>query len=123
MAVTLAEAAKYTTNMVRKGVLEEIIKDTMVLQRLPFEDIVGNALQYLRENTLAGADFYVPNETWTESTGDVTQVTAGITILGDVDITGLVTVSNDVIAAGISLVNHRTKGVMPGSGISQEPTP
>lgn len=51
------------------------------------------------------------------------QAPAGITILGDVDITGLVTVSNDVIAAGISLVNHRTKGVMPGSGISQGPTP
>lgn len=87
MAVTLTEAAKYTTNMVRKGVLEEIVKDTMVLQRLPFEDIVGNALQYLRENSLAGADFYAPNETWNESTGDVTQVTAGITILGgDADV-------------------------------------
>lgn len=87
MAVTLTEAAKYTTNMVRKGVLEEIIRDTMVLQKLPFEDIVGNALQYLRENSLAGADFYVPNEVWNESTGDVTQVTAGITILGgDADV-------------------------------------
>jgi hypothetical protein len=87
VAVTLAEAAKYTTNMVRKGVLEEIIKDTMVLQKLPFEDIVGNALQYLRENSLAGADFYAPNEVWNESTGDVTQVTAGITILGgDADV-------------------------------------
>lgn len=87
MAVTLTEAAKYTTNMVKKGVLEEIIKDSMVLQRLPFEDIVGNALQFLRENSLAGADFYVPNEVWNESTGDVTQVTATITILGgDADV-------------------------------------
>jgi hypothetical protein len=87
VAVTLTEAAKYTTNMVRRGVLEEIIKDSVVLQRLPFEDIVGNAFQYLRENSLAGADFYVPNEVWTESTGDVTQVTAGITILGgDADV-------------------------------------
>ncbi len=87
MAVTLTEAAKYTTNMVRKGVLEQIVKDTMVLQRLPFEDIVGNAMQYLRENSLAGADFYAPNETWNESTGDVTQVTASITILGgDADV-------------------------------------
>ncbi len=46
----------------------------------------------------------------------------GVSILGDVDITGLVTVSEDVIAAGISLVNHRTKGVTPGNGISEEPT-
>ena len=44
------------------------------------------------------------------------QATGGITILGDVAITGLVTVSEDVIAAGISLVNHRHGGVMPGGG-------
>lgn len=38
----------------------------------------------------------------------------GVTILGDVDITGLVTVSDDVIAAGISLVNHVHGGVQGG---------
>ncbi len=38
----------------------------------------------------------------------------GVTILGDVDITGLVTVSDDVIAAGISLVNHVHGGVQSG---------
>ncbi len=47
----------------------------------------------------------------------------GVSILGDVAITGTVTVSEDVVAAGISLVNHRTKGVTPGNGISEEPTP
>lgn len=38
----------------------------------------------------------------------------GVTILGDVDITGLVTVSEDVIAAGISLVSHVHGGVQGG---------
>lgn len=38
----------------------------------------------------------------------------GVSILGDVDITGLVTVSEDVIAAGISLVNHVHGGVQGG---------
>jgi len=38
----------------------------------------------------------------------------GVSILGDVDITGLVTVSEDVIAAGISLVNHVHGGVQAG---------
>ncbi|AXQ50151.1 phage baseplate assembly protein V [Stenotrophomonas rhizophila] len=44
---------------------------------------------------------------------------------GNQTITGKVTVSEDVIAGAnsISLVKHRTKGVMPGSGVSQEPTP
>lgn len=57
--------------------------------------------------------------------GGQAQLTApgGLVIVGDVDITGTLKASEDVIAGDISLVNHRTKGVMPGSGISQEPTP
>ncbi|EWC40205.1 phage baseplate assembly protein V [Stutzerimonas stutzeri] len=39
----------------------------------------------------------------------------GVTILGDVAITGLVTVSEDVIAAGISLVDHRHRGDSGGT--------
>lgn len=38
----------------------------------------------------------------------------GVSILGDVNISGLVTVSEDVIAAGISLVNHVHGGVQGG---------
>ncbi|WP_313209658.1 phage baseplate assembly protein V [Stutzerimonas nitrititolerans] len=38
----------------------------------------------------------------------------GVSILGDVAITGTVTVSEDVIAAGISLVNHVHGGVQGG---------
>ncbi|MGN5592561.1 phage baseplate assembly protein V [Stutzerimonas nitrititolerans] len=45
----------------------------------------------------------------------------GVTILGDVDITGLVTVSEDVIAAGISLVTHKHGGVQTGSGTTAVP--
>lgn len=45
----------------------------------------------------------------------------GVSILGNVDITGLVTVSNDVIAAGISLVKHPHGDVEPGSGQSGAP--
>ncbi|WP_312382028.1 phage baseplate assembly protein V [Stutzerimonas balearica] len=38
----------------------------------------------------------------------------GVIILGDVEITGTVTVSEDVLAAGISLVNHVHGGVQSG---------
>ena len=57
--------------------------------------------------------------------GGKVQLTApgGLVIVGDVDITGTLRASEDVIAGDISLVNHRTKGVMPGNGISEEPTP
>lgn len=82
MATTLSEGAKYTVNMVRKGVLTEIIRDDPIMQKLSFIEVVGNAYQYLRENTLPNAAFYDPNEVWAESTGDTTQVTATIRILG-----------------------------------------
>ncbi len=54
--------------------------------------------------------------TATLPTGGKAKLTApgGVTILGDVDITGLVTVSDDVIAAGISLVKHVHGGVQGG---------
>jgi len=47
----------------------------------------------------------------------------GVSIIGNVDIKGLLRASEDVIAGDISLVNHRTKGVTPGNGVSEEPTP
>ena len=40
---------------------------------------------------------------------------------GDQNVTGKVTVSIDVMAAGISLVNHPHGGVMPGSGKTRKP--
>ncbi len=45
----------------------------------------------------------------------------GVTILGDVDITGTVTVSEDVLAAGISLVNHVHGGVQSGPSTTGAP--
>lgn len=87
MAVTQAEAAKFTTNSVKRGVLETIVNDSVVMQRLPFQDIVGNAWQYLQENSIPAGDFYSPNEVWSESTPDYTQLTATLSILGkDADV-------------------------------------
>jgi hypothetical protein len=87
MPPTLAEAEKYTTNMVKKGVLKEIIRESPVLQEMEWIDVVGNAYQYLRESTLPTIQFYAPNEVWTESTGDVTQHTAVLRIMGgDADV-------------------------------------
>jgi hypothetical protein len=46
MAMTLEEAAKLSNDMLLQGVVETIIKDSPVLQRLPFIEIVGNGLTY-----------------------------------------------------------------------------
>jgi len=46
MALTLAEAAKLSNDMLLQGVVETIVKESPVLQRLPFVEIVGNGLTY-----------------------------------------------------------------------------
>jgi len=87
MALTLAEAAKLSNDMLLQGVVETIVKESPVLQRLPFIEIMGNGLTYNRENTLPNIDFYDVGDTWAESTPTFTQVTANLKIMGgDADV-------------------------------------
>ena len=87
MALTLAEAAKLSNDVLLTGVVETIIKDSPVLQRLPFVEIVGNGLTYNRENAAATAAFFDVGDTWTESTPTFTQVNTTLKIMGgDADI-------------------------------------
>lgn len=87
MALTLAEGAKLSNNIVLQGVVETIVKESPVLQVLPFIDITGNALVYNQENSLATANFYAVGDTWQESTPTFTQQQATLAILGgDADI-------------------------------------
>jgi HK97 family phage major capsid protein len=87
MALTLAEAAKLSNDILLTGVIETVIQDSPVLQVLPFIEIVGNGLTYNRENAAATAAFYDVGDSWTESTPTFTQITATLRILGgDADI-------------------------------------
>jgi HK97 family phage major capsid protein len=87
MALTLAEAAKLSNDILLTGVIETVIQDSPVLQVLPFIEIVGNGLTYNRENAAATAAFYDVGDDWTESTPTFTQITATLKILGgDADI-------------------------------------
>ena len=87
MALTLVEASKYSNDVLQRGIIELIVKDDPILDRLPFKDIVGNGLTYDVETTMSGADFYSVGDTWVESTGTVTQHTAHTKILGgDADV-------------------------------------
>ncbi len=88
MSLTLTEAAKLSNDVLKTGVVETIIKDSPILQRLPFIEIVGNGLTYNKENTLPTVAFYDVGDPWSESTPTFTQVTASLKILGgnaDVD--------------------------------------
>ena len=108
MALTLAEASKLSNDVLLAGVVETIIKDSPILQALPFIEIVGNGLTYNRENAAATAAFYDVGDTWSESTPTFTQVTATLKIVGgdaDIDNFLLATRSNlqDLEAAVVQL--------------------
>jgi len=108
MALTLAEASKLANDMLLQGVVETIVKDSPVLQQLPFVEIVGNGLTYNQEKTLPSIDFYDVGDTWVESTPTFEQKTAQLKIMGgDADVDNFIksTRSNiqDLEAAVIEL--------------------
>ncbi len=87
MALTLAESAKLSQDMLQRGVIETIIEDSPVFGRLPFITVEGNSFKYNQETTLGGASFYAVNAIWTEATATFTQKTANLAILGgDADV-------------------------------------
>jgi HK97 family phage major capsid protein len=87
MALSLTEASKLSNDILLQGVVETIVKDSPVLQYMPFIEITGNGLTYNRENALPDIDFYDVGDTWNESTPTFTQVTANLKIMGgDADV-------------------------------------
>ncbi len=115
MALTLAEANKLSNDILLQGVVETIIKDSPILQRLPFIEIVGNGLTYNQEKTLPSIDFYDVGDTWVESTPTFEQKTANLKIMGgDADVDNFLksTRSNvqDLEAAVVELKAKADKG-------------
>src|SRR6185437_16902670 len=87
MAMTKAEAAKLTQDLLLRGVIETVIKESQLLQLLPFMEVTGTAVTYNREATLPSASFYDVGDTWTEATPTFTTVTAALKIVGgDADV-------------------------------------
>jgi hypothetical protein len=73
--------------MLLQGVVETVVKDSPVLQKMPFIEIIGNGLTYNRENVLGTIDFYDVGDAWTESTPTFDQRTANLKIMGgDADV-------------------------------------
>jgi hypothetical protein len=86
--LTLAEALKLRDNPIDRGILEEFVLQSPLLDRLPVKVIGGNSYSYNREATLPNVAFRGVNSSYTESTGTVNPATEVLTILGgesDVD--------------------------------------
>jgi hypothetical protein len=83
MSLTLAESAKLTQDVLLRGVIETILKESPILQVMPFVHIEGNGLTYNREKALAAATWYAPLGDWTSTTApEFDKLTATLAILG-----------------------------------------
>jgi hypothetical protein len=81
-AVPLLEAAKCGDNIKKRGVVETIIKESSVVDQMPFIPIMGNALEHEIEGTLPVAQYRRVNETYTRGWGTDDKAYWGVTILG-----------------------------------------
>ncbi|HET7094613.1 MAG TPA: phage major capsid protein, partial [Thermomicrobiales bacterium] len=87
MAMTKAEAAKLTQDLLLRGVIETVVKESQLLQLLPFMEVTGTAVTYNREATMPAASFYDVGDEWAEATPTFTQVTTALKIVGgDADV-------------------------------------
>ena len=113
MALTLAEAAKLSNDIILQGVIETIVQDSPILQALPFIEITGNGLTYNRENTNPSATFFDVGDTWAEATPTFTQITATLKIIGgDADIDNfLLTTRSNVQDLQAAIVRLKAKAV------------
>jgi len=117
MALTLVEGSKRSNDILQVGVVEKLVYQDPILERLQFKDIKGNGLTYNIEATMSGAGFYAVGDNWVESTSTVDQATAVTTILGgdaDVDNFLQATRSADILKylyfTGENLGFHVSKG-------------
>lgn len=113
MAISKTEAAKLSNDMLLRGVIETVVKESSVLNYLPFMQVTGTAVTYNREATMPAAAFYEPGDTWAEATPTFTQHTAHLSILGgDADVDNFLQAtysdSNDIEA---EVVANRAKAV------------
>ena len=83
MSLTLAESAKLTNDVLLRGVIETIIKESPILQVMPFIHIEGNGLTYNREKALAAAVWHPALGDWVTATApEFDKLTATLAILG-----------------------------------------
>lgn len=133
MSISLDEASKLSTDILLKGIIETIIKDSPVLQELPFIQIVGNSLKYNREKVLPTVGWYAPvTGEWTAAEPTFEQVTATLQILGgDADVDNfLKSTRSNVQDLEVAVIEQKAKAVqhefenafLNGTGANDQPT-
>ena len=110
MSFTLAESAELSQNLMVKGIIEELLKTSPMIAKLPFIELVGNALAINREDedNLGSVQFRSVGGTWTGSVAHFDQVTYALTVLGgDADVDNFIQKTrsniNDQMAAQVKV--------------------
>jgi HK97 family phage major capsid protein len=87
VALTKAQAALLTQDMMQRGVIETVTKESAVLKYLPFEEVIGTAVTYNKENAMATATWVDVGDTITEDVPTFTQATQALSqLIGDADV-------------------------------------
>lgn len=91
-SVTLSESAKLTQDMLVAGIIENIVTTNPFFEILPFDALEGNALAYVREDTLGDVEALAVDGTITaKNPATFSQVTDTLTtIIGDAEVNGLI---------------------------------
>jgi hypothetical protein len=113
MAITKSQAAVLSNDLLLRGVIETIVKESQILTLLPYMEVTGTAVRYTRESTLPAASFYAVGGTWGEATPAFTSHTAELKILGgDADVDNFLQATyadaNDVEA---EVIANRAKAI------------
>ncbi len=87
MPLLTVEAQKLSNDMLRQGVIENIITSDELFGILPFIPINGRTYRYNREATLGTATFTDTNDTITEDSATFTEITQNLKrLIGDTDV-------------------------------------
>lgn len=87
IGLSLTESAKLSTDMLQKGVILTMAKQSPVLEKLPFMEIVGNGYAYNLVGELPSVGFRAVNTGYNEAGATVSREVEHLVILGgDVDV-------------------------------------
>lgn len=82
MALQLIEAQVLSKDVLQAGIIDTIVRESAVLQLLPFMEIEGNAYSYNLEKALPNVAFRSVNEAYTASEAQFEQRSENLVILG-----------------------------------------
>ncbi len=130
MAITKAQASSLSNDLLMRGVIDTIVKESAILTFLPFMEVTGTSISYNREATMPEATFYNVGDTWTEATPTFTKHTAQLSIIGgDADVDNFLQqtysdandIEAEVIANRAKAVAHKFSDTFVNGDTSTDP--